>query len=58
VPRVVGESDESWLRRIDAAIDRATDEADRLCGVEEAPRGREASPAAARGSGDPEESDD
>jgi len=42
VHREAGESDESYLLRIDAAIDRATDEADRLCGVANAPRGREA----------------
>jgi lysophospholipid acyltransferase (LPLAT)-like uncharacterized protein len=46
VARAEGESDESWLRRVDEAIDRATDEADRLCGVVNAPRGREADPAA------------
>lgn len=46
VARNAGESDESYLRRLDAAIDLATDEADRLCGVAGAPRGREAEAAA------------
>ena len=41
VERRPGESDESLLARIDAAIDAATHEADRLCGVSGAPRGRE-----------------
>ncbi len=36
-----GESDESYLARVDAAIDRETSEADRICGVVGAPRGRE-----------------
>lgn len=49
VVREAGESDESYLRRLDHAIDRATDEADLLCGVKNAPRGRE---AAATGDGD------
>jgi lysophospholipid acyltransferase (LPLAT)-like uncharacterized protein len=48
VVREGGESDESYLRRLDAAIDRATDEADRLCKVEKAPRGREEAAAEER----------
>jgi hypothetical protein len=52
VSREGGEGDEGWLRRIDMAIDQVTDEADRLCGVADAPRGREAPPTAARGAGD------
>ncbi|HQR46251.1 MAG TPA: DUF374 domain-containing protein [Thermoanaerobaculia bacterium] len=51
VVRADGEGDESFLRRLDAAIDAATDEADRLCGVTGAPRGRESS---AKGEGDDE----
>ena len=39
--REPGESDESYLTRIDAEIDLATEEADRICGVVGAPRGRE-----------------
>ncbi len=35
-----GESDEAFMERIDRALDAATDEADRLCGVAGAPRGR------------------
>lgn len=42
VYREPGESDESFLTRIDAGIDLATEEADRICGVADAPRGREA----------------
>jgi lysophospholipid acyltransferase (LPLAT)-like uncharacterized protein len=45
VARNAMESDESFLRRIDAAIDLATDEADRICLVTGAPRGREAEAA-------------
>jgi len=40
--REPGESDESYLRRLDAEIDLATEEADGICGVTGAPRGREA----------------
>jgi len=43
VVREPGESDESYLRRLDAEIDLATEEADQICGVTGAPRGREAS---------------
>ncbi len=39
--RRAGESDESFLARVDAAIDAMTDEADRICGVVGAPRERE-----------------
>lgn len=49
VARRDGEGDEGFLGRLDAAIDAATDEADRLCGVVDAPRGRE---SAAKGEGD------
>jgi hypothetical protein len=42
VVRREGESDESYLRRLDAGIDLATEEADRICGVTGAPRGRAA----------------
>jgi len=49
VVRRDGEGDESYLRRLDAAIDLATDEADRICGVTGAPRGRE---GAAKGEAD------
>ncbi|HEV8268858.1 MAG TPA: lysophospholipid acyltransferase family protein [Thermoanaerobaculia bacterium] len=45
VEKTEGESDEAFLRRLDAAIDEATDEADRLCGVVNAPRERERPPA-------------
>jgi len=38
--RGTGESDEAFLARVDAAIDAATDEADRLCGLVGAPRER------------------
>lgn len=41
VERVEGESPEAWLARVDAAIDAMTDEADRICGVTDAPRERE-----------------
>jgi lysophospholipid acyltransferase (LPLAT)-like uncharacterized protein len=37
---VAGESEESFLRRADAAIDAVTDEADRRCGISGAPRER------------------
>lgn len=39
--RADAESDDAFLARVDAAIDAATDEADRLCGVVGAPRERE-----------------
>jgi hypothetical protein len=42
--RAPGEPDEAFLARIDRALDVATDEADRLCGVTGAPRGREEGP--------------
>ncbi len=42
VERGEGESEEAFLARVDAAIDAATDDADRLCGVSGAPRAREA----------------
>jgi lysophospholipid acyltransferase (LPLAT)-like uncharacterized protein len=57
VHRDGGESDESYLSRVDAAIDLATEEADRLCRVVDAPRGREAPLRAAREPGELEESD-
>ncbi len=42
-----GESEAAFLARLDRAIDAATDDADRLCGLVNAPRGRgEASPEA------------
>jgi hypothetical protein len=40
VGRLPGESNEDFCRRLDAAIDAVTEEADRLCGVEGAPRER------------------
>ena len=40
VRRQDGESEEAFLARLDAAIDRQTEEADRLCGVTGAPRER------------------
>ena len=40
VDRLPGEALESFLSRVDAAIDRETEEADRLCGVVDAPRER------------------
>ncbi|HEX7581268.1 MAG TPA: lysophospholipid acyltransferase family protein [Thermoanaerobaculia bacterium] len=40
VERLPGESVEAFLARVDAAIDRETEEADRLCGVADAPRER------------------
>ncbi len=40
VDRLPGESIEAFLGRVDAAIDRETEEADRLCGVVNAPRER------------------
>jgi lysophospholipid acyltransferase (LPLAT)-like uncharacterized protein len=40
VERVAGESEEAFLVRATAAIDAVTDEADRLCGVVNAPRER------------------
>ncbi len=46
--RADGESDEAFLSRVDAAIDAATDEADRLCGVVDAPREREPRSAEAK----------
>ncbi len=42
VERGEGEGEEAFLARVDAAIDAATDDADRLCGVSGAPRAREA----------------
>ena len=39
VRRTEGETDESFLARVDAAIDAATEEADRICGVPGAPAG-------------------
>ena len=42
--RMPGETDEAFSARLDRAIDAETDEADRLCGVENAPRGREEQP--------------
>ena len=41
VRREPGEPDETFLARIDRALDAATEEADRICGVTGAPRGRE-----------------
>ena len=40
VERVEGESADAFLLRLDAAVDAATEEADRLCGVVDAPRER------------------
>lgn len=40
VDRLPGESVEAFLARVDAAIDHETVEADRLCGVADAPRER------------------
>jgi len=40
VERLPGESHESFCRRLDTAIDGLTEEADRLCGVRDAPRER------------------
>jgi lysophospholipid acyltransferase (LPLAT)-like uncharacterized protein len=40
VERLPGESHESFCRRLDAALDGLTEEADRLCGVRDAPRER------------------
>ncbi len=42
--REAGESEAAFLARLDRAIDAATDEADRLCGVVDAPRGRAEAP--------------
>lgn len=42
--RAAGESDDEFLARVDAAIDAMTDEADRLCGVVDAPRERAPKP--------------
>jgi lysophospholipid acyltransferase (LPLAT)-like uncharacterized protein len=39
--RAPGEGEDSFLSRLDAAIDAVTSEADRLCGVKDAPRERE-----------------
>ncbi len=39
--REAGEPEETFLSRLDRAIDAATEEADRICGVTAAPRGRE-----------------
>lgn len=44
VTRAEGEGFDEYLARVDAAIDAATVEADRLCGVEGAPRSRETAP--------------
>jgi len=41
IHREPGEPEESFLARLDRAIDEATEEADRLCGVTAAPRGRQ-----------------
>lgn len=41
--RAPGESEDAFLARADAAIDTVTAEADRLCGVSDAPRERERS---------------
>jgi lysophospholipid acyltransferase (LPLAT)-like uncharacterized protein len=43
--REPGEPQETFLARVDAAIDAMTDEADRLCGVAGAPRERGPKPA-------------
>lgn len=40
VERAAGEGDEAFLLRLDAAVDAATEEADRLSGIENAPRER------------------
>jgi hypothetical protein len=42
VERAAGESEDAFLARADAAVDAVTSEADRLCGVKDAPREREA----------------
>ena len=39
--RVPGEGEDAFLARADAAIDAVTEEADRLCGVADAPRERD-----------------
>jgi lysophospholipid acyltransferase (LPLAT)-like uncharacterized protein len=39
--RGAGESEDAFLARLDAAVDTVTSEADRLCGVTDAPRARE-----------------
>ncbi len=44
LPRQPGEPEEAYLSRLDRAIDALTDEADRLCGVTGAPRGRMEAP--------------
>jgi len=41
VARLPGEEEAAFLSRVDTAIDAATEEADRLCGVVDAPRERE-----------------
>lgn len=42
--RTPGETDEAFLARIDHALDAVTEEADRICGVTDAPRGRDVPP--------------
>ena len=39
--RAPGETEEAFLARADFAIDSVTSEADRLCGVNDAPRQKE-----------------
>ena len=39
--RAPGENEDAFLARADVAIDAVTSEADRLCGVVDAPRERE-----------------
>ena len=51
LPREPGEPEAAYLARLDRAIDAMTEEADRLCGVEKAPRGRAEGP---EGKGDDE----
>ncbi|MGE5345607.1 MAG: lysophospholipid acyltransferase family protein [Acidithiobacillales bacterium] len=44
LPREAGEAEAAYLARLDRAIDAATEEADRLCGITGAPRGRREGP--------------
>ncbi len=48
LPREKGEPEAAYLARLDRAIDALTDEADRICGVANAPRGREEAAAGER----------
>jgi lysophospholipid acyltransferase (LPLAT)-like uncharacterized protein len=55
VERIPEENDTSFLERVDEAIDRATEEADRICGVVGAPRSRDAVPAVSNADSEQEE---